>query len=139
MIHDFPLWCSSQLGTQTHLIQHKSYQIHISFSLRENLFIQPLHQNEQISETDPCLIPFDSLRLISFPLMLLTGVGTQGESHLCIGKCCGQLIWSGASMIFGVPHIILIYVEQYQRSLFHFSPLLSTLSHSQIESRTSLL
>ena len=99
MIHVFTLVCYPQLGTQPNLIQQKRYHIPFYFSLRENLLIWPLHQNEPISATYNFLTPFDSSRQLYFILMLSPGVGTQVESRLCIGKCFSHLIWSGASML----------------------------------------
>ena len=59
----FPFRCSPQLGTQPNLTQHKRYQIPFYLSLRENMFVWPLNKNEPMYTTDPCFLPFDSLRL----------------------------------------------------------------------------
>ena len=99
MIHDLPIRCYPQLGTQTNLIYKKRYHIPFYFSWRENLSIWPLHQNEPMSATDTFMISFDFSRLLSFILMLWTDVGTLGESHICIGKWCGHLICSVESIL----------------------------------------
>ena len=78
----------------------KTYHIPFSFYLGANILIWPLHQNNLLSATDPCLMHFDSSILLISILMLWTDIGTKGKFHLCIGQLWSQLMWSGVSMIF---------------------------------------
>ena len=106
MIHNFPLQCYPKLGTQPNLIQYKRCHIYFSFSLRENILIWTLHQNEPMYATYLFLITFDSSKILYFLLMLWTDVAVA--------------TWSGQvrQCFFGLPYIILIFAESTVLALF---------------------